>query len=570
MSKLKQWVNQAVSTLINSFKRFTLTMAITAAFVIVLIIQAHGDNDELFRNYIIALAVAMPVSGILELFYEMTGKIKPAIQLGITAVISIIYYLVLPKTLSDMDLGRVFAWIAICYAVFFCLFYFPRRRGFTVYLVERMGKFFLTALYAMVLYAGLNAVFFSIEALFELNFPSELPLDIFYCVFGFFGVPFFLGSFPKYDEQVQTSDYSKIFKTLFLFIMLPIQSVYTVILYAYFIRLLLMQTLPEGLIGNLVLWYALFSFFTLYLVQELREEKPWIKWYTKIFSALIVIPMGMLIVAFWIRISNYGLTASRYFSIMGILFLIVGYLLLPLERRYFAMVHYAFAVCLIAVSFFGVLSWDHVVLWDQNVRLENALESAGYTHINGELIPPKEISKEDKRVITNSVYYLTDLYEVEEIKALPNDFDFKNSEKVLGFEIGERYNYSKSDYFHEDFGNQDNAIQVSGYDYVLRLYKYGEINQSLFDESVQLKKDSESDQIDIIYRGISVGGIDLETLSQRAYETKDDSYKVTFTSSDQTSIEVEVRFVNVSGTKAIDGSEINFDSYDCWLMISKK
>lgn len=581
--KLGKWLGYSGRIIKQSFDRFPITLVATFALVITFIITIHATYPDDYQNYLMIFALAMPFSAILKLWHEKTGKLKIGIQSVLTLMLMISYYFVIPEPKSDVFWSQYFVLLSLFYAVFFLMPYFPKREGFSLALVERAGKFFLTSLYAFVLYLSLNAVLFSVERLFELNLPSELPADLFFCVFGFFAVPYFLGSLPEIEYQEKPETFSKIFKTLFIYILIPVQTIYTMILYAYFIRLLVLQTLPEGLIGNLVLWYSLVSFLTLFSVKDLREAVPWLDKYMKIFSMAMVVPMAMLAIAMGIRIHYYGLTMARYLSIVAMIYLVIAYILLPIKKRDMSVPLYVTAICLLTVSFFGVFSWDKVVLKEQMGRLENHLIESGYTLNEKNWVAPSTVSDEQQQVISERLNYLTNHYEVDEITLLPEGFTMDQADQYLGFEIKNRYTrYDAVNHFNKAFVNQNAPLEVIGQDYVMLLSRYETLSYSLYDPHIILEKtdpsgkttaSGEGDEfarMKIAVEGLSLGEINVDELAEQAYEANESSQTVDFKAPNGEVITLTFSFIEISGTTKSTGELDHIDYYQYWLKVSKK
>ncbi|GAU76808.1 DUF4153 domain-containing protein [Fusibacter sp. 3D3] len=582
--KLGKWLGNALGIMKQSIERFPLTLLMTSVLVMLLIISVHANHPDDYQNYLMVFALAMPFSAILKLCYEKTVRLNLGIQVILTVGFLVSYYLVIPEFKPDFFWSQYFVLLTLLYAVFFLVPYFPKREGLSLALVERAGKFFLTALYAFVLYLGLNAVFFSIESLFELHFPSELPADLFFCVSGFFGVPYFLGSLPEAQHQEKPEAFSKIFKTLLLYILVPIQSIYTLILYAYFVRLLVLQTLPEGLIGNLVLWYALLSFLTLFSVKDLRNEVPWLNSYMKIFSVAMVVPMVMLAIAMGIRIHYYGLTMARYLSVVAMIYLVMAYVLLPIKKRDVSIPLYIVAICMLTVSFFGMFSWNKVVLKEQMGRLENHLIEAGYTLNEKAWVTPDVVSDEQQELISSSLNYLVNHYEVDEIALLPEGFDLEHADQYLGFELKNQYSrYENQNYFNKSFvEDQNTPIEVRDVDYVVMINRYDTVSYNLYEDHVVLEKTDPSGKTAPSGKGDSVarmkltvdgflaGELDVDALARKAYEENESSQTLEFATSSGAIITLTFDFIEIAGTTKHTGEFDRIDYYQCWLKVSKK
>jgi membrane-bound metal-dependent hydrolase YbcI (DUF457 family) len=101
-------------------------------------------------------------------------------------------------------------------------------------------------------------------------------------------------------------------------VLIPLATVYVVILLAYEIKILVQWELPKGLVSNLILGYAVFGILSLLLVYPIREqeENKWLKTYARSFYFLLIPLLGLLFTAAGTRIFRYGITEMRYFLIV--------------------------------------------------------------------------------------------------------------------------------------------------------------------------------------------------------------------------------------------------------------
>ena len=562
-------IKASLRQLKRSLERFPLTIIITWTLVLIAIAATHSNNPEDYKKAAMLLALGMPLSATLKIIGERNNRLKLLYQAIVLTFFIGSYYFAIPENMDKIYTMKYFSLLGFFYASFFISPYFHKRTGFSLFLVERIGKFFLTALYAIIIYLGINALFFSVEGLFELNFPNELPLDIFYIVSGFFGVPFFLGSMAKIEEDEDVNQFSKILKTLFLYILIPIQVVYTAVLYAYFIRLLILKTLPQGLIGNLVLWYALISFLTLFLVKDLRGAKPWLRLYTRIFSAAISIPMIMLFVAIYIRVSAYGLTAPRYLSLITAFYLSVSYLILLISRKDIAIPVYTLGMVLLFSSFYGFFSWDNVVLRNQNSRLEAQFISSGFARAEDGWSLNGDLDDDKKRELSQTIYYLTDLYEASKIDALPSDFDIENSASSIGFELDDRYSWNLyKDNFYDTFFEQNMVFDTREIDYLLAFDKHSSFKAEVYDK-IKIEKLSDSSEIRISENETVIKVIDADILAKEARKNMGVSDLIEFEITLGDKLIIEALFLNVSGELDEEKKASKIHYYQGWLKIKR-
>src|SRR6185437_825577 len=121
------------------------------------------------------------------------------------------------------------------------------------------------------------------------------------------------------------------------YVLIPLASVYVVILLAYEVKILIQWSLPKGLVSNLILRYAVFGILSILLIYPLRnqEENKWIKTYARSFYFLLIPLLALLFLAVFTRILPYGITAPRYFLIVlaGWLLFITFYFLLSQKQN---------------------------------------------------------------------------------------------------------------------------------------------------------------------------------------------------------------------------------------------
>src|SRR5690606_7885089 len=132
-------------------------------------------------------------------------------------------------------------------------------------------RFVVTYVYSVILYLGLAAIMGTIKLLFDANIPWDIYFDMGVIVAGIFAPAFFLSDVPMRDEEISEESYPKVLRVLLQFIILPLLFVYTMILYAYFAKSIVTMQLPQGIIGNLVLWYSIISAIILFFIYPLRN-----------------------------------------------------------------------------------------------------------------------------------------------------------------------------------------------------------------------------------------------------------------------------------------------------------
>ncbi len=582
MKRLSQYFNFIGNKLKRSVERFPETLFVTLLLVIMIIVRNHMDYDNpngiTIEKLIIALAILMPITAGIKLATEKwrLSFVGRSVLNLVAVLMAGIYYLIIPDSLNEYFMMRFVALYAMLFIGFLVVPYFYNRKGLAQYILYLYGRFFLTALYAGVIFGGISMMIFTIESLFNLNFNENIYFDLFIVLAGVFGVTFFLGSFPEINEDVEISSYSKIFKTLFLYIVLPIVSVYTVILYAYFVKILIEFELPQGLIGNLVLWYAMVSALTLFFVRDLKDEVPWLEKFMNVYIPLMIVPLVMLFIAIGIRIDGYGVTMPRYFVVSLALFLTFALAIMRLKKTDISVPVTLMLIAFIGVSFFGVFSGYSVTLTDQNERLETMFVKYGLKDSNGNFVAKPELDESKKIEVSDQIQFLTRNYEIEEIKALPVDFDQDKAASLLGFEL---YGYWRGNnnltYFNYYNKDESALLDVSEADYMILNSSYNAIYDVDLGDGLILTKEQDLHDLRFVSDGKVIAEINLEDNAKTFYLNQNEMPFYEFElPEDGGKLVVSLNFKSINGHRIQgsneDSDEMTIDMYEVWIMMGIK
>jgi len=309
-----------------SFKRFPIPLLFAALTVSVLIFINHLDYNiektwDMYSRIAMVLALGIPLSLSLDVFFEGKRDYKISIRmLGyiVIGVLLTVYYKLFLTNQDMVSITRYTSYTIISYLLFTIIPYFNKRKNYELYVIKLCTRFFVTYVYSLVLFLGIAAIITTINLLFNAGISGRLFRDMAFLVGGIFAPAFFLADVPKRGEEVPFQSYPKVLAVLLQFIVLPLISIYTIILYVYFGKIIITRTLPQGVIGNLVLWYSIVSTIVLFLVYKLRNINNWVKTFIAILPKAIIPLLGMMFVALAIRINAHGITENRY------LVLIVG------------------------------------------------------------------------------------------------------------------------------------------------------------------------------------------------------------------------------------------------------
>ena len=122
----------------------------------------------------------------------------------------------------------------------------------------------------------------------------------------------------------------RILQTVVDRILSPALIIYTLILYAYTVRILVRWELPDGGVAYMV--SAFIAVALLCILFQPLIEKSHFTWFYKAFPALAVAPLALLWTGVFRRVSEYGLTESRVYLILFAALMTLFVAMLTTER----------------------------------------------------------------------------------------------------------------------------------------------------------------------------------------------------------------------------------------------
>ncbi len=198
-----------------------------------------------------------------------------------------------------------------------------------------------------ILYLLYAAIAYTIQSLFDIPHKTwdgwyEQAALLLFC--GLAPVLFF-----AMEDRPEPIEIRRFWAVLLNWVLTPALMIYTVVLYVYAAKILFTWDLPKGGVAIMVTVFFVI-FFAAKILQMLTEPQP-LKWFYDHFS-LFVLP---LLALFWTavarRLTDYGLTESRYYLLLGGVLMTVCVLvfLFRNHRGYFALAAGTLAVVLLTV-----------------------------------------------------------------------------------------------------------------------------------------------------------------------------------------------------------------------------
>jgi len=339
----------------------------------------------------------------------------------------------------------------------------------------------LTAgLYSVVLYCGLALAILAVEKLFKFDFYDNIYLYIFLAIAGIFNTIFFLSGIPEINNEEANLqlNYPKGLKNFTQYVLLPLISLYLVILIFYEAKILITLSLPVGWVSYLVLAFAITGILSFLLVHPIANENGnlWMRTFSRWFYFLLIPLLGLLFWAILYRIDLYGFTHERYYVLLLSIWLavVVAYFLIQKHPK---IKFIPISMCIAGLfSIVGPQSANSVSKYSQLSRFENYLQKGKNT----------KLTFEEEQELSSIVYFLDRNYGVEvmlpyadkKLEVLykkDKDPGITEIMESLGYEYQSEYakrdnlNDSFNYYFYEN--NENSIDNIHGYDFIFTLSK---------------------------------------------------------------------------------------------------
>lgn len=535
-SLLSLW--QGMLTVIKRFP-IQFILVIVAIVTALAMVEAEHKNALLFSSLAKLLALCnITVVFLLatDLYAEterLSNSIKNVLRIGILIVSCLLFFLL------DPEIYRVHFYqlllLAIIGHLLVAFLPFIKKdlsNGFWQYNKTLFLRFITSVLYSFVLFAGLAIALFAVNNLFALQWDGDYYLRLFLLIAIGFNTIFFLAGIPPEIRVLEKQqDYPKGLKIFTQYVLIPLMSIYLIILLIYEIKIILNWQLPKGLVSNLIIGYAFFGILSLLLINPIKnsEGNTWIRLFSRFFYLMMIPLLVLLLLAIYKRVGNYGITEPRYFliAIACWLIFITIYFLLRKEPNIKII---PFSLCIVVMlSCYGPQGAFHISRISQKNRLKEITakhpndgdyEKASivrYLVSNHGLTSLQDFTNTDLKKIVGSIDAHRDSisnYRLEERK-------IDTAYKLLAINPNKIYPSNSVNY---SVGiKNDQVAEVQGWDYIIRLENYQiRVDASLGKDSVFIQKDNSSKECSVkIAKNSYTFKLDsIYTIVQKAFDTK--------------------------------------------------
>lgn len=478
MKRLREAIVRLMQGLSEAISRFPLTVLclICTATLICYMISLHREPGLLIQKLMFTFLLGSFLGVAAQFACERFEKLAKMRMLfyGLAALLIAAYYLILapaPEISFEVKIRTVAAVFAML-----CVFvWVPSYRStfdFNKIALIHFKSAFTSVLYSGVLSAGCAAIIAAIDILlFKIN--EDVYGYTMTIIWVLFATIYYLSLLPRFNsEQEADREFAehagqcpKFLEILISYIAIPLVTVYTLVLAAYFIKILITLHWPSGQLGVMVLCYSAAGLL-IFILSSLIENR-FAYWYRMIFPKVLIPVVIMQLISVVIRLNAYGVTESRYYVVVfGLFSIICGVLLSfrPVSRNGIIAV---LAACIAIISVMPPVDAFTVSRNSQINRLESMLTGEGILK-NGKLSPRTDVPEKVKVESTSILTYLENRNYIKYVEWLPGNFKtYDGIKSTLGFEPAYPGNESKNFYASLDM---QKPFSIEGYDLCINTF----------------------------------------------------------------------------------------------------
>lgn len=501
MNRFTALIRKVIIGMSKAVSRFPLTVLslVGAAVLICYMISLHETPplviEKLMYTLVTAAFLGITAQFAMERFTRLAKR--RWIVYGVSLLLIIGYFLILwpvPEVSAEITVRTLVAVFAMFCAFLWIPSYHTDKTknkaetetsdntkmvetDFNLVCLIHFKSFFTSVLYSAVLSAGLAAIIAAVNVLlFTVN--SDAFSYMITIVWVVFATLYYLSLLPRFNSEMEsdranlanTEHYPKFLNILVSYILIPLISIYTLILLAYFIKILITFKWPSGQVGPMVLIYSAAGLIIFVLASLL--ENRFAVLYRRIFPKALIPIVVIQLISVGIRLNAYAVTESRYYvALFGIFSLVIGVILSikPVSKnKYIALL----AACFAIVSIIPPVDAFTVSRTTQIHRIEKYLKSAGVLSEDGTLTPKKDVAENIRIETTNILQYLDGRSSLQYIAWLPKDFNqYEDMKTTFGFEPAypSSPNGPDTTFINASLDSQK-ALPITGYDLYFNIY----------------------------------------------------------------------------------------------------
>ena len=503
MKKIKENVKKLLLHFKSGFERFPITIILAFLHFItgIYIAEVRSFQSDEFVEVNLLLFGSIFITAMFEMlyekyFYKKNRWLVRGIYSVITFAVSIIVFVEYLRT-NDYYNIYYFTLIPISIVLFLLIPILKKKENKEKYLQSVFSNFVITGIFVAVLWIGIEIILTTVNYLFFNSGDSlffRLTTYSFWFITEVFGVSLFLSLLKKPDDNIENYEFPFIFNLLIKFVIIPLITIYTGVLYIYMARVIISMHLPKGLISHLVLWYTVFSVFVIILITPFTQKDKFFENFKKYFPYFSIPLIFASLFAVFQRTYQYGITENRYYVLISIFWLLFC-MILYIGKMNITGIFISLIACLV-ISVYTPLSAKNVSNFSQSQRLKRMLVKYGALKDGKISKITQKLTNSQGSQIHTTIQYISDNSTIAKLNFknekgevystlgdLEKGLDVKESWKDYYYRSDDEGNYEERKvvtYKVKNIENSEIISDIAGYDNFIsykNVYNEDPINQ---------------------------------------------------------------------------------------------
>lgn len=265
----------------------------------------------------------------------------------------------------------------------FVLCGFPFVKNNQAFTYRNFNNLFYIALAVVawgLVFGLVAAILESISALFNIDFSREFQRHL-YTSLGVFFPPLFFLVFQQRQAKSEMT-LNRIFEILVNFVLAPALMIFTILFYAYVVKIALVGALPKGMVANIALPY-LIAGFGIYALRSICVNARW-ETFFKFYPYLAIVPIVLLWLAIDRRISAYAWTEQRIYLVALATAITIAYAILTVPKiRQYRLISAVVILAIFAMTW--VVKPQEIAYQSQTARFEQLLKKLNLSDDSGKI-----------------------------------------------------------------------------------------------------------------------------------------------------------------------------------------
>lgn len=463
---MKKFLKKNFMNFENTLLRFPVStfMGLVIGILMCLVVDDYSFSDKLI-GYVTTCLVGLFVFIFIEILNGKLNK-KPTEISGMLSyvpgfVIVFLTYRLIGRTWDNEFSKNFIYFFGLCF-FFISLsliaekYNNPTNHEFYVYRIIR--SLFISTLLSFIVWLGVTLIIFSIFMLFGLRGMDEYILKAMALSLGTLNLWMFLNNFPSEAEEDSWEEPQFGLKILNN-ILIPIEIIFSLVLIAYFVKIIAQGVMPLRIVCYLALVYGILAFFIIFFSPERRKNSNVLIRFYLPCSSLVF--LGLMYYTMGHRISNFGLTENRYYVVLIGIYLTLFMIYNILCNRKSNVISIAVLALFILVSTIGPINSYNMSLNSQAKRFDKLLKENNIStdSTNVDVSKLSRTDKNDLSSILNYFYHRDELGRLQENKKIDvTKLQGEASEENI-YENFEIYHFSKLNSM--DISTYNEMVEIS-------------------------------------------------------------------------------------------------------------